>query len=1084
MQLIQQNKDARFAIKGKTDAAAISVFGDKIVLITDKELVCLHTTSGERLWAKSLPEKAATYLARINRHAEKDEFLVFYGFDVPYFEVFDGEGNMLAKQTAQIRYCYASFALTNEHFYLADDYKWQVIDRKSGNIAYEHQFPIPPNEQQYEEYTQPYFSPSGEYLIFVKRKKILCYNPLTGKLIKEVKGVFDGHNGIAAHISSNGKYFLTLHKEEQKVHIYTIPDFKIVKTCVIHSFYSSILSLDCDEKRLLVHFTSPMLAYYDLTKPISKDQEYEWRFQVATGVEQFILHPQKPIFYECGEGRVMPRSLVDFSALEEFNLPNTTINELFYDEKSETLLGCNQYGWNEPAVKFDAKLQASPFIKAIFKGYEAKKRIFYSLNGFYDCKLGEFHPFAAARQGNWITAYNNDFICLNEKGNQVVLIDKNGIEKQKLVLSRKHIPDDYSKVYRIGEEYWGIKNGKKILVYAFDTQMVSEIKSKLSYPTFVLASPNQAYFLLAKEGKIEVFSTQTKKVIYTKDLANLTYIGFAPDNSIVVAVENQLINLTTETGTEVARFEIAHTIACFTFGKEKIFISDDLRNIYEYATTWKSNEKEAENEWTLPADYLQKSDQGLSEMLQKINAKDIPLDKIPDLRKLLLEWEKRKGITDEHYRITAALCENEFSLRHFYAIYNELTNAAMSPDGKYVAIGSFVGEDYEAGGEFMLFETETGRCVNAVQNFDGGFGWPGYANGFQFSPDGKWLGFTYQTNGVGISSPFNPNFRKVENEFYVTDGWSRPPKFRWTEDSKTVCVSLSDGFYACPLGKSDNSYSGNLQFVRTYEVDEHYNLTTPTPFAAQYESLPLPPDFEEESQYVYPQFPKGEKIPGLSPTKRKGAAFPKLLVAPEFPVFEEGKWEWLAAQTNGWIVCPVHLQSHLDKYLHLSFGNRYAWFFRWIPSHLLTIYADWESAVADEKCLLDSKNKAKMAADASPKRKDFFEIIKQSDPKSFFKDMSKKDRKDYPDSIEVPLKNSDCYQAGIYLEANDIKNGKADSLIGKVVFADMEYSRESFGTLINLDKKTGFGTIFRSYKGGGYGTSGGEILRIAEAVMG
>ena len=127
--------------------------------------------------------------------------------------------------------------------------------------------------------------------------------------------------------------------------------------------------------------------------------------------------------------------------------------------------------------------------------------------------------------------------------------------------------------------------------------------------------------------------------------------------------------------------------------------------------------------------------------------------------------------------------------------------------------------DYEEGGEFMLLETATGKCVNAVQRFNGGFGWPDYYNGFQFSPDGKWLGFTHNTNGVGIANVFNSNFRNIDFDFNVTDGWSRPPQFRWKADSKAVCINMADGYYVCPLGKSDSSYSGNLEFVKTRSLN-------------------------------------------------------------------------------------------------------------------------------------------------------------------------------------------------------------------------------------------------------------------------
>ena len=207
-------------------------------------------------------------------------------------------------------------------------------------------------------------------------------------------------------------------------------------------------------------------------------------------------------------------------------------------------------------------------------------------------------------------------------------------------------------------------------------------------------------------------------------------------------------------------------------------------------------------------------------------------------------------------------------------------------------------------------------------------------------------------------------------------------------------------------------------------------------------------------------------------------------VTPEFPVYLHEKWHWIAAQSNGWIVCPQAIQANLDAYLHLTFENRYAWFFRWIPESLLEIYDDWATAVLSEKCGLDAKNKEKMAKKIVINPKDFFKTVKQSDPQSIFKNMTADDRKKFPTAMEVPLKAADCYTPDTWIETDEIIAGKADFLIGKVVIAQGSYGSEYFGTLIEIEKGRNFCSIFRTYNGGSYGTSGSVMERIAAAKIG
>ncbi|MDX3224350.1 hypothetical protein [Streptomyces sp. ME19-01-6] len=161
------------------------------------------------------------------------------------------------------------------------------------------------------------------------------------------------------------------------------------------------------------------------------------------------------------------------------------------------------------------------------------------------------------------------------------------------------------------------------------------------------------------------------------------------------------------------------------------------------------------------------------------------------LRSRLLEVERERGITEEHRAATREVrAMDGVRLRHPYGHQTEFLASALSPCGRYLATGSWVGDDFDAGGTLQIWELAAGRCVNVLERIDGGVGWPDRERTIQWSADGRRIGLAYSTNMVGVFDPFSPlTYGRPVAECSVTDGASRPPVWALAPDGRRAFVA-------------------------------------------------------------------------------------------------------------------------------------------------------------------------------------------------------------------------------------------------------------------------------------------------------
>ncbi|PCC69269.1 PQQ enzyme repeat-containing protein [Nannocystis exedens] len=159
---------------------------------------------------------------------------------------------------------------------------------------------------------------------------------------------------------------------------------------------------------------------------------------------------------------------------------------------------------------------------------------------------------------------------------------------------------------------------------------------------------------------------------------------------------------------------------------------------------------------------------------------------LPPLREALYAHEAAHGITAAHRAATARLRPHA-ALGHAHGHDVEVEWTDLSPDGRFFATGSWVGDDYDRGGVLQIWDVRAGRCVNLLR-IRGGVGSPDYGGCIQWRPDGKRVGLAFDTNGVGSFDPFAQT-GEPDSCAYVTDGWSRPPSWAWSPNSRDVYIA-------------------------------------------------------------------------------------------------------------------------------------------------------------------------------------------------------------------------------------------------------------------------------------------------------
>ena len=160
------------------------------------------------------------------------------------------------------------------------------------------------------------------------------------------------------------------------------------------------------------------------------------------------------------------------------------------------------------------------------------------------------------------------------------------------------------------------------------------------------------------------------------------------------------------------------------------------------------------------------------------------------LAALLRQHEAKHGVTEVHRFCTECLCECVgLALNHPFHHEGPINGFDLSPDGRHLAISAWIHPGYDPMASVMQVWDVAERRVLRQFVVRGGIGWRD-RNEVQWSPDGRLLAASFDTNQVGVWDIMSEADSPAPIAFAgVTDGWPEPPGFLWASDSSQLFIS-------------------------------------------------------------------------------------------------------------------------------------------------------------------------------------------------------------------------------------------------------------------------------------------------------
>ncbi|MBK03426.1 MAG: hypothetical protein CL920_32625 [Deltaproteobacteria bacterium] len=169
------------------------------------------------------------------------------------------------------------------------------------------------------------------------------------------------------------------------------------------------------------------------------------------------------------------------------------------------------------------------------------------------------------------------------------------------------------------------------------------------------------------------------------------------------------------------------------------------------------------------------------------------------------------------------LVGDEPVLVHDRAHQARFSAISISPDRRFLAIGSPSGDSYAEGGALQIRDTLTGGCVVSIPHVGGGINYEGHARMLQWRPDGRAIAAFYNGELLGVWEIFKSDDHEPEMIVIPSEGTGHAKPFSWSPNGDSLAVTAwmqSDELF--PLGLADLSKSPlyDVDTLQTFpEVD-------------------------------------------------------------------------------------------------------------------------------------------------------------------------------------------------------------------------------------------------------------------------
>lgn len=648
-------------------------------------------------------------------------------------------------------------------------------------------------------------------------------------IVMDVKGQEITRFQAPAHTSSEGMmvqfdqtgkklYTCTSFNYATKAQVWDLDQGTCLQELTNYSSSSGVLSFhpSPDDKHLLIRMAGIDLILWDL-----ENERVAWVKQNQTSMAHSAFGKQGS-YYQSAGNRIQRMSLADGSPQHIIKGLSSNCQRLYFDaiqQRLWVLSGNIAHCFNLDG-SVHRTLDITDFVAGILPDKMLTKRRYQNHGGSYawlDFATDEETPILSDRFNS--IDYNDQYLLtttgyFSNQKKMVRLWSHSG----KLRQATKPIRQAEAVLWR--EHHYVLTRSKNIEFWEIGAPQASlVIKRAHKKSGIVLLGRYADYLLSHTDTELKLWDGVSALAVWEEQAEGSILTVLPLDQAfLVVTQEGGLyrLDLADLELTQVAR--LGQPIEQATLTPEgRLYVSTTETEILQadgsaFAKTANPVKKRPTTDWSALEQMADSA--ALLEWLPTVDWKRLTGEQFLALRVQLQALEAKEGqVSAAHHYFTEQLLQAGATLRHEFTYEEAIGSYALSPDGAYLAVGTWLGDHYEEDGTLQIWELATGRCVNLLQEQYGGIGWPDYYHMIQWSPDSRYLGATINTNGVAKFNPFSASATPLA-QAYITDGWSRPPAWTWLGDQDQFAISCwhqSEIPLALTSNKNLRSYEDNAE---------------------------------------------------------------------------------------------------------------------------------------------------------------------------------------------------------------------------------------------------------------------------------